>query len=299
MDKMEKLGEKLQKNVWKKNKARLEKEGRKTMSIMEMGKLLGLKKTDSYWLANKHRFDLIQIRGHTRVDIDSFERWYDNQVKYCKVDGPPPGAVLKQNSYSPQEISKMIGICEQGVYELIKSKKLPFIMVDFRKRVPVEEFEYWYAHQDHYRVKADRERDAKDEALTMTMPEMAGILGVSRSVVYSILKNPKYRDEFVTVVIAGKKRITKESFDKWYRAYGKNYRKEDKNKAAGSPEKKPADSRYYTMDEICRIYGCSKATLRNWISRKYFPVMKIGGTFYISRQEFDSWYGQISENQEG
>lgn len=147
-------------------------------------------------------------------------------------------------------------------------------------------------------MQADRKRDARDEILTMTMPEMARLLGVSRSVVYSILKNPKYRDELVTVVIAGRKRITKESFNRWYKSYGSSYRKKDAKKAEAVHTKKSADSQYYTTEEVCSICGCSKATVRNWITRKYFPVKKIGGAFYISRQEFNSWYGLIPEKQE-
>ena len=52
---IEKLGEKLQKKVWKHNRESLTKDGRKTMSIMEMGRLLGLKKTESMgWKALKN-----------------------------------------------------------------------------------------------------------------------------------------------------------------------------------------------------------------------------------------------------
>ena len=71
---IEKLGEKLQKKIWRENKANLTKDGRRTMSVVEMGRLLGLQRTESYYLANKHYFRLIQIRGHTRVDIESFKK---------------------------------------------------------------------------------------------------------------------------------------------------------------------------------------------------------------------------------
>ena len=39
---IEKLGEKLQKKIWRENKANLTKDGRRTMSVVEMGRLLGL-----------------------------------------------------------------------------------------------------------------------------------------------------------------------------------------------------------------------------------------------------------------
>jgi len=157
---IEKLGEKLQKKIWRENKANLTKDGRRTMSVVEMGRLLGLQRTESYYLANKHYFRLIQIRGHTRVDIESFEKWYDNQVRYQKVDGSPPGRELKRNSYSPHDIEEMLGICEQNVYELIRHENLPVITVDYRMRIPKEAFDYWYSHQNHYRNQADRARDA-------------------------------------------------------------------------------------------------------------------------------------------
>ena len=47
------------------------------------------------------------------------------------------------------------------------------------------------------------------------MPEMAQLLGITRSSVYTILDNPKYSHFFEFIVIAEKKRITKESFQKF------------------------------------------------------------------------------------
>ena len=61
------------------------------MSVPEMRKLLGLKKTDSYWLVHKNFFKTEVIGGMMRIDLVSFEKWYANQVKYKKVDGEEPG----------------------------------------------------------------------------------------------------------------------------------------------------------------------------------------------------------------
>ena len=58
---------------------------KKTMSIMEMGRMLGLKKTDSYYVANKGWFQIIYVGGKRRVLIDSFEEWYRNQSHYRKT----------------------------------------------------------------------------------------------------------------------------------------------------------------------------------------------------------------------
>lgn len=58
---------------------------KKSMSVMEMGRSLGLKKTNSYWLVKKHYFETIQVAGKMRVLVDSFEEWYRNQTHYKKV----------------------------------------------------------------------------------------------------------------------------------------------------------------------------------------------------------------------
>lgn len=55
-----------------------------TMSVREMQHLLGLGKTDSYWLLHKNFFEVILINEKMRIVISSFEKWYANQVKYHK-----------------------------------------------------------------------------------------------------------------------------------------------------------------------------------------------------------------------
>ena len=57
------------------------------MTVPEMGKLLGLKKTDRYWLVHKNVFESKEIAGKMRINIASFEKWYANQIKYHKVTG--------------------------------------------------------------------------------------------------------------------------------------------------------------------------------------------------------------------
>ena len=239
---------------------------------------------------------MIQIRGHTRVDIESFEKWYDNQVRYQKVDGSPPGRELKRNSYSPHDIEEMLGICEQNVYELIRHENLPVITVDYRMRIPKEAFDYWYSHQNHYRNQADRARDAVYEAQTLTMPEMARFLGVTRSKVYAILKDRKYKDQLEIVVIAGKKRVTKESFNRWYAAYKKELPEEERPVKQISSRKSGTDL-YYTLDEISELCGVNKSTVSRWVRKGEFPARRVGQCINIPRLEFDAWYEKYKQKQ--
>ena len=80
------------------------------MTVPEMGKLLGLKKTDRYWLVHKNVFESKEIAGKIRINIASFEKWYANQIKYHKVTGEEPGKELKSWSYSVKEVADLLGL---------------------------------------------------------------------------------------------------------------------------------------------------------------------------------------------
>ncbi len=122
---------------------------------------------------------------------------------------------MKSWSYSVKEVADLLGVDDYLVYELLKKNQMEAIIVDYWKRIPKESFQNWYKTQSRYRTKEDREKDALLEDATITMPEMAQLLVTTRSSVYTILDNPKYSHFFEFIVIAEKKRITKESFQKF------------------------------------------------------------------------------------
>lgn len=184
-----------------------------TMSVREMREMLGLGKTDSYWLLKKKFFDVVLVNGKMRVVIESFENWYANQVKYSKVNGPPPGEKLNERSYSIVALAEMLGVSDTTIYDLIKKGCFQAELVDYWTRVPKQSFDQWYASQSRYRTAADREKDRELEEATISMPEMASLLGIHRNKVYSIIYS--HPDEFEVVIVADRKRITKKSFQKW------------------------------------------------------------------------------------
>lgn len=87
----------------------------KTMSVPEMRKLLGLKKTESYWLVHRGFFKTEIIGGMMRVNIESFEKWYANKVKHKKVNGEEPGREL---------ISKQVERVSRNAVEALNSKEI-------------------------------------------------------------------------------------------------------------------------------------------------------------------------------
>lgn len=257
-----------------------------TISVMDMGHMLGLKKTDSYWLVNKHFFETVRINGKLRVVLSSFNEWYDNQDKYRKKDGPPPGKVLKSSSYSVNDVCHLIGVSSDTVYTLINQGKIGTEVKNGKTRISKAEFERWYQSQSKFRTEEDRLRDRKAEESSITMPEMARILGVHRNTVYDILQ--KHGDSFEFLEIAGRKRITKESFERWY-AGQTRYVKTSDRRPRISQEKTAAkcvpDKSLYSPEEAAVVLGISLSKVYRMIHSGEIEVKKFGNSIRISREE--------------
>lgn len=187
---------------------------RTSMSVPEMGRLLGLCKTESYWLIKKNYFKTITVGGNMRVMIDSFESWYANQFKYQKVDGTPPGEELKKTTYSVEELGQRLGLKEATAYELIAKGHFEIVEVLGKRRITKDSFERWYASQSDYRTIEDQKKDAEIVAVTYGLPEIARMLGVHRQNVYGIAD----KGCFDLIRVGRHNRATKESFMKWYQS---------------------------------------------------------------------------------
>lgn len=162
---------------------------RSTMSVPEMRKLLGLKKTDSYWLVHKNLFKTQIIGGMMRIDLESFEKWYANQVKYKKVGGEEPGKELREKSYSFKEAANILGIHDCDLYDIWKNEKLEYITVDFVRRIPVDIFEKWYADQDVYRKVTHIPTAEELENDYICLQDAADLLGISREKLAKIARS--------------------------------------------------------------------------------------------------------------
>ena len=60
---------------------------------------------------------------------------YQNQIKYKKVDGSPPGTELRAYSYSVQEVAELLGVSDDTVYTLIKRDHIETFEVDTWMRI--------------------------------------------------------------------------------------------------------------------------------------------------------------------
>ena len=185
---------------------------RTSMSVREMGRLLGLGKTESYYLVKKNYFKVITVGTTMRVMIPSFEEWYANQSFYKKVDGPEPGSQLKQASMSAEELGTLLGITESSAYDLIAKGHFEKVDVLGKMRISNESFWKWYSTQSIYRTVEDQAKDSEKMESTLRMPEIARMLGIHRNQVYDIVK----RANLETIQIGRYKCVTKDSFYHWY-----------------------------------------------------------------------------------
>lgn len=272
-----------------------------TMSVPEMRKLLGLRKTDSYWLVHRGFFETVLVHGQIRIVIESFEKWYANQIKWKKVDGSPPGEELKSYSYSVTEIAEILNIHSGIVYEIIKRDHIETFLVDSWIRVRKDVFETWYKGQTKYRTAQDCERDAAEEASTISIPEMARLLLIPRNSVYGILASSRNRDVFEFRYIAGQKRITKDSFEKWYRSQTV-YRKlcdrtpEEQAKIAKEAAENEAprlkvdpNKTVYTLREAAILLDLNYNLVRQMIRDGELEAKKYGNKYLIHRDEI-RWF---------
>ena len=96
-------------------------------------------------------------------------------------------------------------------YDLLKKKPFQTIQVDNRTRIDRISFWAWYESQDFYRTVADQQADRLKFGETLTMPEVARLLGTHRNNVYC----------FETIQTSRTKLICKDSFERWYEGQSK------------------------------------------------------------------------------
>jgi excisionase family DNA binding protein len=273
-----------------------------TMSVPEMRELLGLKKTESYWLVHKNYFQTVTIGGEMRVVISSFEKWYENQVHYKKVNGPAPGEKLRKSSYSVKDISQLLGIEDSSIYDLLEREDIETITVDHQKRVKRSVFEEWYSNQSHYRTQQDREADLELERQSMSLPEMARALGIDRNDAYHLADTVR---DLIIIKVAEKRRVLTDSFEKWYSNQSTFKKLEDrseaeirqiqmktrdqilKRKIAESLQGVKLTKGRYTIKEAAKIFKISESAVQRMIRSGGLKAVRLKNTWYIVRDDIE------------
>ena len=130
-----------------------------SMSVPEMGKMLGLGKVESYWLVKKNYFKTIQVAGRMRVMLDSFEDWYACQFHYKKVDGTPPGEKWRHTTMSVPEMADLLGLKSGTAYDLVKRGYFETTLIDRRSCLKIPKLPHCSSSwQRLYKVPTSEER---------------------------------------------------------------------------------------------------------------------------------------------
>ena len=124
---------------------------KKTMTVRDMSRLLGLGRTCSYRLIGQNHFKKYLVFGVIRIDVESFEDWYAGQFHYKKVNGERPGGKYK-GTIAPITMAKVLGIPKSTAYGFMKHGFVDFVRINGTRRVLRESFEKWYASQNHYKM---------------------------------------------------------------------------------------------------------------------------------------------------
>ena len=263
----------------------------KTMSVPEMRKLLGLKKTEGYCLVHREFFKTEIIGRMMHVDIESFEKWYANQVKHKKVDGEEPGRELIKGSYSFQDAANLLGVNNACLYEIWKKEERKTIKVDFVKRIPKEEFENWLSEQTVYK-KSDRIPTIRDmEKGYIRFKETARLLNIQEDTMLKLIRTSKYKAFFEVRVFDNKKWISRKSFRLFLNAQNE-YRITDNDENTSSDNLIIETKEYISRNEAAELAGVKASTITKWIQAEAFPCVGAGKVLRIKRADFLDWLNE-------
>lgn len=263
----------------------------KTMSVPEMRKLLGLKKTEGYWLVHREFFRTEIICGMMRVDIESFEKWYANQVKHKKINGEEPGRELIKGSYSFQEAANLLGVNNACLYEIWKKEERKTIKVDFVKRIPKEEFENWLSEQTVYK-KSDRIPTISDmEKGYIRFKETARLLNIQEEAMLKLIRTGEYKRLFEVRVFDNKRWISRKSFRLFLNAQNE-YRISDNDENTSSDNLIIETKEYISRNKAAELAGVKASTITKWIQAEAFPCVGAGKVLRIKRADFLAWLNE-------
>ena len=258
---------------------------RKTMSVPEMRKMLGLKKTESYWLVHRNFFKTEIINGKMRVDLASFEKWYANQVKHKKVNGEAPGSELEKRSYSFREAANLLGIYEADLYMEWKKNNLETFTVDFVKRISKDVFEKWYHSQNKYHKLEPIPTDTELENDYIPLQEAAELLDISREEFVKLIRYGKYKDIWDVIVFNDKKLILKKSFQIFLNA--QNEYRVIRNEEEQTDNHSDIETKeYISREEAAALAGVSNSTITKWMQAEKFVCVGAGKVLRIRRNDF-------------
>lgn len=174
-----------------------------TYSIEEVQKLLKVSEDEARKLVKSGLFKTYRVGNEYRASRKSVEerkKTVEAMLTY-----------QNQKTMSVPDLMRILGLGKTSTYRLVNQCYFKTYVVFGKLRIDVESFEKWYAGQFHYK-KVNGERPGTDHIETIAPTTIAKVLGVSKSTAYDFLNN----GEIEFIVVKGKRRVIKQSFEDWY-----------------------------------------------------------------------------------
>ena len=143
------------------------------------------------------------------------------------------------------------------------------------------------------------------------------MLGISRKEVHDILDGKSGREQLEIVTVAGKRRVTKESFEKWYAGQRRYRFVADRNDPDAAAEKNlllalhrknresfacvgsgNGNQEYLTRSEAALVGNVSVNTVTKWYYRGLIPAKKMGSIIRIPRKEYEMFLQERTRKKE-
>lgn len=119
---------------------------------------------------------------------------------------------MAKTSMSVREMGQSLGLKKVESYWLVKKNLFEVRVVAGKMRVMIASFEDWYAGQFHYKKINGEPPGSKWAASTLSVSEVAAILGIAEATVYDVFK----KGYFQTLKIDNRTRVDRTSFEQWF-----------------------------------------------------------------------------------
>lgn len=209
------------------HKAEQEQALRRTMSVPEMRKMLGLKKTESYWLVHRKFFKTETIGGMMRIDLESFEKWYADQDIYRKVTHIPTAEELEKDYICLQDAADLLGISREKLAKIARSEEIGRLLdstiCNNKRWITRKSFQLFLNAQNVYHIVDDGDKQKETQmsqekdALSLEIKEYisrqdaAELAGVNVSTVTKWMQS----GEFLCIGAGKVLRVHRQQFLNW------------------------------------------------------------------------------------
>lgn len=123
-----------------------------TMSIQEAAELLGLREPSLYDLLKKKWFHTVCVDHKTRIDRDSFWKWYHGQSFYRTVMDQQKDREQYGDTLTMPEAARLLGTHRNTIYGMVQRGCFETIQTPRTKLILKNSFVRWYRQQNKYRI---------------------------------------------------------------------------------------------------------------------------------------------------